>query len=232
MALDLSKCYRAKVTNNNYKRAPARTAPGSVEVFVPDWTAEKTIGNKRGLVWAAPLNAAFLGSDSGGAHKNVGQCLIPPVGSDVWVAIEDGNYANAYYFGSVALANNDTIPNDNKQLDNPQHAYTLLKTPMGRGIVVVDEGKDKKSGIVIKGKGSGNSAVLSDDNQMSIVLSENNFNGIIIKSGNGHQFIIIDKDNNTIDITQGQSRIHMTEDRIDIESDIVNIRGETRINFN
>jgi hypothetical protein len=67
---------------------------------------------------------------------------------------------------------------------------------------------------------------------MSIVLSENNFNGIIIKSGNGHQFIIIDKDNNTIDITQGQSRIHMTEDRIDIESDIVNIRGETRINFN
>ena len=103
---------------------------------------------------------------------------------------------------------------------------------MGRGIVVVDEGKDKKSGIVIKGKGSGSSAVLGDDNQMSIVLSENAFNGIQIQSGNGKQFIIIDKDANTIDITQGESRIHMTEDRIDIESDIVNIRGNTRINLN
>lgn len=232
MALDLSKCYRAKVTNNNYKKAPAKAAPGSVEVFVPDWTAEKVVGNSKGLVWAAPINANFLGSDSGNAHKNVGQCIIPPVGSDVWVAIEDGNYAHAYYFGSVALVNPDTIPDDNKQLTCPQNAYTLLKTPMGRGIVVVDEGKDKKSGIVIKGKGSSTGSVLSDDNQMSIVLSENTFNGIIIKSGNGKQFIIIDKDANTIDITQGESRIHMSEDRIDIESDIVNIRGNTRINLN
>ena len=232
MALDLSKCYRAKVTNNNYKKAPATAAPGSVEVFVPDWTAEKVAGNRKGLVWAAPLNACFLGSDSKEANKNVGQCIIPPVGSDVWVAIEDGNYANAYYFGSVALVNQDTIPDDNKQLSCPQNAYTLLKTPMGRGIVVVDEGKDKKSGIVIKGKGSNTSKVLGDSNQMYITLSENSFNGIRIQSGNGQQFIIIDKDANTIDIVQGGSRIHMTEDRIDIESDIVNIRGESRINLN
>ena len=232
MALDLSKCYRARVTNNNYKNAPAKTAPGSVEVFVPDWTADKVVGNNKGLVWAAPINACFLGSDAKEAHKNVGQCIIPPVGSDVWVAVEDGNYANAYYLGSVALVNQDTIPHDNKQLSCPQNAYTLLKTPMGRGIVVVDEGKDKKSGIVIKGKGSNTSAVLGDSNQMSIVLSENSFNGIRIQSGNGKQFIIIDKDENTIDIVQGESRIHMTEDRIDIESDIVNIRGQTRINLN
>jgi hypothetical protein len=54
MSLDLSKCYRARVTNNNYKKAPAKAAPGSVEVFVPDWTAEKVAGNRKGLVWAAP----------------------------------------------------------------------------------------------------------------------------------------------------------------------------------
>ncbi len=232
MPLDLSKCYRAKVTNNNYKRAPAKAAPGSVEVFVPDWTAEKVVGNNKGLVWAAPLNACFLGSDSKEANKNVGQCIIPPVGSDVWVAIEDGNYANAYYFGSVALVNPDTIPHDNKQLNNPQNAYTLIKTPNGRGIVVVDEGNDRKSGIVIKGKGSNTSKVLGDSNQMFIALSENAFNGILIQSGNGDQAICVDKNANTTEIRQGDSRIFMTNDKIIIEANYVQVLGHNRIDLN
>ena len=232
MPLDLSKCYRAKVTNSNYKLAPAKTAPGSVEVYVPDWTADKVVGNKRGLVWAAPLNACFLGSDSGEAHKNVGQCIVPPAGSDVWVAIEDGNYAKAYYFGSVALVNQDTIPHDNKQLSSPQDAYTLIKTPRGRAIVVVDEGKDKKSGIVIKGKGSNTSKVLGDSNQMFIALSENAFNGILIQSGNGDQAICVDKNANTTEIRQGDSRIFMTNDKIIIEANYVQVLGHNRIDLN
>ena len=231
MSLDLGKCYRAQVVSNNYKKAPSsKTAPGSVELMVVDWNADETIGS--GTVWAAPMNGAFLGSDSG-KYQNIGQCIIPPVGSDVWVAVEDGVYSNAYYMGSVGLANKDTIPYENKQLSNPQDAFTIIKTPKGRAIVVVDDGPDNKGGIVIKGKSSNSrNKVLGDEDQMSIVLSENAFNGISIQTGNGDQFIVINKDANTTEITQGDSRIFMTNTTINIEADTVNIIGRNRINLN
>ena len=39
MALDLSKCYRAKVIDSNYRHGGKGVAPGSVRVNVEDWNS-------------------------------------------------------------------------------------------------------------------------------------------------------------------------------------------------
>lgn len=229
MPLDLSKCYRAKVTNNNYKKAPAKVPLGSVEVFVPDWNAEKVVG--KGKVWAAPIDAAFTGSDA--SVKKIGQCIIPAVNTYVWVAIEDGNYSKAYYFGSYPVKTDATIPYENQQLGKPYDAFTILKTPKGRCIVVVDDGSDKKGGIAIKGKTTNEkNKILGDANQMAIIMSENTWDGIIIQTGRGKQDIVIDKSNNKTKITQGSSSILLTDHQITIEADVVNVIGRNRINLN
>lgn len=216
MALDLSKCYRAKVIDDNYKNGGAGVAPGAVKVNVEDWNAEKGQDATR---WAYPLNASFLGSDKGGP-KNVGQCLIPPIGSEVWVANEDNvpgtnNGAILWYFGSCGLNNVNTIPTENSKRSEPQKTYTLIRTPNGRGITVSDDSDE--SGIVIRNKNKSNGRLLNGSD-MSISLSENSINRIVIQSGNGKQFITIDKDNNIISIVQGNSEIYMDDNNINIST--------------
>lgn len=225
MALDLSKCYRAKVKDNNYKNSGGAGAPGSVKVSVEDWNADS---GKPSEIWAYPLNAFFLGSDTGRV-KNAGQCIIPPVGSDVWVAWEDpvkdsNNGAIAWYFGSCGFRNNHTIPNENLKSGSPQEIYTLLQTPRGRTILLSD--LDGASKIVIKGKGTA-TGPLVEGNNMAITLDESNTNQIVVQSGNGKQTIVVNKDANTTTITQGDSKIHMTNSTIDITtSGNIRIKGK------
>jgi hypothetical protein len=219
MALDLSKCYRAKVVDNNYKNSGGIAAPGAVKVDVPDWNAES---GKKATVWAYPLNAFFVGSDTGKV-KNSGQCIIPPVGCDVWVAWEDSvkdsngnpldNGGIAWYFGSVGLKNQQTIPNENRTSGNPQEVYTVLQTPRGRTIVMSDENGSSK--IVIKGRGSA-TGPLVEGNNMAITLDESKTNQIVVQSGNGLQTIVVNKDANTTTITQGNSKIFMDNSNIKI----------------
>lgn len=230
MALDLSKCYRAKVIDDNYKHGGAGVAPGSVKVNVEDWNADS---GKPAEIWAYPLNAFFLGSDTGKV-KNAGQCIIPPIGSDVWVAWEDpvkesDNGAIAWYFGSGGFNNQKTIPNETRTSGNPQEVYTLLQTPRGRTIVLSDENGSSK--IVIKGRGTA-TGPLVEGNNMAIVLDESKTNQIIIQSGNGKQTIVINKDANTTTITQGNSKIFMDNSNINITtSGTINLNAG-RINLN
>lgn len=230
MALDLSKCYRAKVIDDNYKHGGAGVAPGSVKVNVEDWNADS---GKPAEIWAYPLNAFFLGSDTGKV-KNAGQCIIPPIGSDVWVAWEDpvkesDNGAIAWYFGSCGFNNQKTIPNETRTSGNPQEVYTLLQTPRGRTIVLSDENGSSK--IVIKGRGTA-TGPLVEGNNMAIVLDESKTNQIIIQSGNGKQTIVVNKDANTTTITQGNSKIHMDNSNINITtSGTINLNAG-RINLN
>ena len=228
MALDLSKCYRAKVIDSNYKHAGE--APGAVKVNVEDWNADS---GRPATIWAYPLNSFFLGSDTGKV-KNAGQCIIPPVGSDVWVAWEDNvkgadNGAIAWYFGSCGFKNNCTIPNENLKSGSPQKVYTLLQTPRGRTILMSDVNGASK--IVIKGKGTA-TGPLVENNNMAIVLDESSSNKITIQSGNGKQTIVVNKDANTTTITQGNSKIFMDDGNINITtSGTINLKAG-RINLN
>lgn len=230
MALDLSKCYRAKVIDDNYKNGGSGVAPGSVKVNVEDWNADS---GKPAEIWAYPLNAFFLGSDTGKV-KNAGQCIIPPKGSDVWVAWEDpvkdtNNGGIAWYFGSCGFNNQKTIPNETRTSGNPQEVYTLLQTPRGRTIVMSDENGSSK--IVIKGRGTA-TGPLVEGNNMAITLDESKTNQIVIQSGNGKQTIVVNKDANTTTITQGNSKIFMDNSNINITtSGTINLNA-SRINLN
>ena len=235
MALDLSKCYRAKVVDNNYKNSGGAGAPGSVKVNVPDWNAESS---KKATVWAYPLNSFFVGSDTGRVH-NSGQCIIPPIGCDVWVAWEDSVKDSegkpvdgggiAWYFGSVGLNNQKTIPNENRTSGSPQEVYTLLQTPRGRTVVMSDQNGSSK--IVIKGRGTA-TGPLVEDNNMAITLDESSTNQIIIQSGNGKQTIVINKDANTTTITQGNSKIFMDNSNIKISTSGKISLNASRIDLN
>ena len=231
MALDLSKCYRAKVIDDNYKNGGAGVAPGSVKVSVEDWNADS---GKPAEIWAYPLNGFFLGSDSGKKkNQNIGQCLIPPKGSDVWVAWEDpvkdtNNGGIAWYFGSCGFNNKQTIPKENSSRSEPQKTYTLIRTPKGRGIIVSDD--EDLSGIVIRCKNSSNGNLVNSSD-MSITLDENSVNRIVIQSGNGKQFITMDKDNNLISLYQGGSEILMHDDQIKISSNHIVLLAD-RIDLN
>ena len=229
MALDLSKCYRAKVIDDNYKNGGSGVAPGSVKVNVEDWNADS---GKPAEIWAYPLNGFFLGSDSG-KNQNVGQCLIPPKGSDVWVAWEDpvkdtNNGGIAWYFGSCGFNNKRTIPKENSSRSEPQKTYTLVRTPKGRGIIVSDD--TNLSGIVIRCKNESNGSLVNSSD-MSITLDENSVNKIVIKSGNGKQFITMDKDNNLISLVQGGSEILMEDSQIKISSNHIVLLAD-RIDLN
>jgi hypothetical protein len=230
MALDLSKCYRAKVIDSNYKHGGAGVAPGSVKVNVEDWNADS---GKPAEIWAYPLNAFFVGSDTGKV-KNSGQCIIPPIGSDVWVAWEDpvegtDNGGIAWYFGSGGFNNRYTIPNENRTSGSPNEIYTLLQTPRGRTILMSDENGSSK--IVIKGRGTA-TGPLVEGNNMALILDESNHNIITLQSGNGKQSIVINKDSNTTTITQGNSKITMDNSNINIEtSGTINLKAG-RINLN
>ena len=230
MALDLSKCYRAKVIDSNYRHGGKGVAPGSVKVNVEDWNADS---GKPAEIWAYPLNAFFLGSDTGRV-KNAGQCIIPPVGSDVWVAWEDpvkdtNNGGIAWYFGSCGFDNKQTLPMENMCRNEPQNTYTLINTPQGRSVIASDDGS--LSAVVIKGKNAGASKLVHGSD-MAIILNENSGNHITIQSGNGKQTIVINKDANTTTITQGNSKIFMDNSNINITtSGTINIRAG-RINLN
>ena len=62
---------------------------------------------------------------------------------------------------------------------------------------------------------------------MAITLDESKTNQIVVQSGNGKQTIVVNKDANTTTITQGDSKIHMTNSTIDITtSGNIRIKGK------
>jgi len=164
--------YRAKVVNNKDPNRYAR-----VYIWIPDLMPE--ISDKEGI-WARPGNTPIGGRNMEEKQDQhyMGSSFIPKIGAWVWVFFESGNINRPYYFGGLDIENTEVLP-ENQQGENYEHKWTLLKSHMGRAIVISDDPNDERVEITGKKRkikdpptGDWDSVYEIDGNQTVILLDE------------------------------------------------------------
>jgi hypothetical protein len=187
---------------------------GRVKIRIPDLMPE--LGDKftkewcdNGL-WAHPANN-YLGGrniqDTTGdrcEHEDAwyqGSCLIPPKGSWVWIFFENGEPNHPYYFGALDAGQRKVLP-ENQQGPEFWKKWTLLKTRMGRCIIVSDDEDDcrveitgKKRNISNEPDGDDGSVFDIDGNMTTILIDERSGNEkVLLKDYRGNFIKMIQDD--------------------------------------
>lgn len=143
--IEANKRYRARVIN---VKDPKKT--GRVMIWIPDLMSN--MAEDKTECWASPGNSPFMGNkdtnEIGG--KDCGSLLVPPLGSEVWVIFEDGDFNRAIYLGGIGYETDEAVPVENQSGKEYYNKWTLLKSPKGRQIFVSDDPDDES--IIIRGK--------------------------------------------------------------------------------
>lgn len=164
---------------------------GRAKIRVPDVMPEKgddyTGEWELNGIWAHPANNYLGGRNvqdmvepraSFIEGQYQGSCLIPPVGSWVWVFFENGELNHPYYFGSLEAGQQKVLP-ENQLGTEYWKKWTLIKTNSGRCVIVSDDADDERVEITGKKRmintppnGDLDSVYTIDDNQTVILLHE------------------------------------------------------------
>jgi len=164
--------YRCKVVNN---KDPEKF--GRVLIWIPVLMPD--VSDETG-VWARPGNNPMGGRnmENDSEHHYSGSSYIPKIGSWMWCFFEAGDINNPYYFGALDLENTMVLP-ENQLGTNYEDKWTVLKTHMGRVIVLSDDPDDER--VEIGGKkrqmtnpptGDTESVYQIDDNMTTILFDE------------------------------------------------------------
>lgn len=181
--------YRAKVIDSkdpNYQ--------GRVKIWIPDLMPE--IEDNKGL-WARPANNPLGGRNSlenTTDHYYQGSCLIPPVGSYIYIFFEYGNPNEPRYLSGGDFGQTK-VPIENQQGSDYEKKWTIYKSKQGRLILISDDSHDER--IEITGKkrllngndpsGNQESVYAVNDNQTVILIDERSGNEkILIKDYKGN----------------------------------------------
>ena len=182
--------YRAQVVINEDPTAKAR-----VKVWIPDLMplVPKTSG-----LWAVPANQAVGGRNlENKTTYYAGQCLIPTVGSYVWIFFENGNPNRPFYMGALNLSNSSALP-ECRTGKNKSDKWVIFKSVKGRCIVISDDPDDCRVEITGAKKGIGSppdgdtaSVFTIDGNQTTILLDERaGQEKLLIRSREGDSLLI------------------------------------------
>ena len=186
--------YRAKCidTRDNNKQ-------GRVKVWIPDLMA--AVPDVQGI-WARPGNNPLGGRNSietGDAHHYQGSCMIPPIGSWLYIFFECGDPSEPRYMCAGDYGQGMVLPEC--QEGDWWNKWVPIKTRRGRCIVLSDDPFDERVEITGKKIQIGNppdgdipSTTLIDGNQTTILLDErNNKQKVLIRTIKG-DFLHIDVD--------------------------------------
>lgn len=120
--------YRAKVTQ------VGEVDNGGIQVFIPG-----LMDNEQQSLIALPANNA-LGGYEDSPYNHDTQCMIPKIGSLVYVFFENGNPSEPRYFGSCTLYSNN-VPSD---VDGKEsYSNVLYKSDVGQSVVIDSYTSDK-----------------------------------------------------------------------------------------
>lgn len=204
---------------------------GRVKLWIPKLMPE--IDQTKGI-WGRPANNPLGGrnKDNAGIDSNnadcyfQGTCLIPPIGSWVYVFFEDGDPNEPRYFGACDVGQHSagderSVPIENQQWDEWEKKWTLFKSKQGRTIIVSDDPKDTRVEITGKKRlmnvaphGNDDSVYTVPGNQTVILLDERSGNHDSANKGRKiEKFLIRDHRNNFISFWIGEDELHVEFDK-------------------
>ena len=176
--------YRANVVDN--KDLQYR---GRVKVWIPDIMPEvdKTKG-----VWARPANNPVGGrnkEETGTDQYYQGSCLIPTVGSWVFIFFENGNPSQPYYFCSGEFGQSK-VPVECQVGTQYWNKWVIFKSKKGHTIIISDDSGDERTEIT--GKKRQLSGTDVSGNAGSIFPITGNQSTILIDDRSGKEKILIE----------------------------------------
>jgi len=220
------------------------TIYGRVKVFIPALMEKDDNGNTPGI-WAFPANNTVGGRNhnsvslENGAdpwQKYYGSCMIPAVGSYVFIFFEGGDPSSPFYFGACDIAE-EQVPPENRLGNNWQDKWTIFRSLKGRTVIVSDDPTDERTEIT--GKKRIDPVMTSshvyniDNNQKTILIDDRSgLEKILIKDQKGN-FINICTENDTLHIYVNKD-IHIKSDdgTIYIQSEKgINIKSKEDVNI-
>lgn len=172
--------FRAKVTEtdidgNDY---------GQVRVFIPHimTTKDPNYDEDRMGIIANPANNSVGGRNTSDTKKDSyyqGQVIVPPLGSWIWVFFENCDPNKPFYMAALDLSGSK-VPPENRNVEEPNKVYTILKTHEGRTLVLADSPDVQRVEITGKKRnlsgedpaGNADSTYTIDDNQTTILFDE------------------------------------------------------------
>ena len=222
---------------------------GRVRVRIPDLMVDPDVdatGNycDDGL-WAHPANNYLGGRNLNDTSPircdfqdatHQGSCLIPPMGSHVFVFFEKGDPNHPFYFGAAEYGQY-IVPPENRLGPDYDKKWTLLKTHEGRTIIVSDDKYDERVEITGKKRqltdapfGDIDSVFKIDDNQSVILIDERKDNEkIFIKDYRGNYIKMIQHENSEVHgkVIEDQLHVYFHDDiHIDTPKNIYITAGE------
>lgn len=220
---------------------------GRVKVRIPDLMVDPVnTGNYcEDGIWAHPANN-YLGGrnindntatrcDYSDAQYQ-GSCLIPPMGSHVFIFFEKGDPNRPYYFSSAEYGET-IVPPENRVGVDYDKKWTLLKTHEGRTIIVSDDSEDCRVEITGKKRlmnnppfGDIDSVFKIDDNQTVFLIDEREENEkVFLKDYRGNYIKMIQNEMSQVHgkVLNDQLHIYMHDDiHIDTPKNIYITAGE------
>lgn len=220
---------------------------GRVKVRIPDLMVDpvNTGSYCEDGLWAHPANN-YLGGRNINDTTEVrcdftdaqyqGSCLIPPMGSHVFVFFEKGDPNRPYYFASAEYGET-IVPPENRVGIDYDKKWTIIKTHDGRAIVVSDDSDDCRVEITGKKRlmnnppfGDINSVFQIDDNQTVFLIDERSQNEkVFLKDYRGNYIKMIQNEMSQVHgkILNDQLHIYMHDDiHIDTPKNIYITAGE------
>jgi hypothetical protein len=194
--------YRAKVIDNKDPKYQGR-----VKVWVPDIMPE--VDDNRGI-WARSANNSIGGrntEESTDTQYYQGSCLIPTVGSWLFIFFENGNPSQPYYFSSGEFGQSK-VPVECQVGSQYWNKWIIFKSRKGHTIIVSDDPDDERTEITGKKRklkssdASGNvdSVFTIQQNQSVILIDDRSGNEkILVKDYKGN-FINLNTSQKTLDI--------------------------------
>lgn len=179
-------------------------------------------------LWAYPANNA-IGGRSNDATNPSGSCMIPPVGSYVYIFFEAGHLDRPRYIAGLDIDFGDAIP-ENELGDEFWNKWTLFRAPDGNCIIVSNDPGDERTEITGKKrltldlKNKSEQVYTIKTNQSSILIDDREGKEkILIKDYKGN-YINIDTENDEIEIEANKKMKLKTGGNISI-----NVTGDANI---
>lgn len=200
---------------------------GAVRVFIPDLyppgaiqTGKQDFDEKQTGLIAYPANCPMGGYnqedlDEESAFQSA--LYVPRKGARVWVFFESGRPDRCFYFAAY-MYRNCKVPPENRNIEYPHQAITVIKTKEGRTIVTCDSPDQERVEITGKKRklsgaptgGDGGTVYNIDGNQTVILLDERaGKEKVLIRTYKG--------DYVHIDVDQRKLQMHFDKD-INIET--------------
>ena len=210
--------YRAKVVDNN---DPNNF--GQIKIWVPAIMTDESLS-----IWALPANNILGGIDpTESSSYRQGSCVIPYVGSWVWVFFEGGDLGKPFYLTTVNIELVKILPEH--QIGTAHKKFTLFKTQQGRVIIFSDDDVDARTEITGKKRLPDSTIEGSTDNVYKIVGNQST---ILIDERDGQEKILIkDFHGNAVSIKTSSDEIHVyAKTNIVVKADAtVYVQGATGV---